>query len=199
MKEVFPGDSVHSLLSILDVITVPAPKLAPDLAPQSGLSPGPLTLMVAVPNLAKPNRGCPQTSPGPSVAIPQPHHPHHGCSCPSMPFPQPGRGVSRHPGGDTATTGCPLGPPAAVPDGVRAGSRGLHGAAAAGRSLLSRLREIPRKLGAGGAGEPVPGEGTRGGGVPRGGRGALTPSGPRRSSWCACSASPSWRCTITWA
>lgn len=143
MKEVFPGDSVHSLLSILDVITVPAPKLAPDLPPQSGLSPGPLTLMVAVPNLAKPNRGCPQTSPGPSVAIPQPHHPHHGCSCPSMPFPQPGRGASRRPGSDTATTGCPLGPPAAVPDGVRAGGGGLHGAAAAGRSLLSRLREIP--------------------------------------------------------
>lgn len=92
MKEVFPGDSVHSLLSILDVITVPAPKLAPDLPPQSGLSPGPLTLMVAVPNLAKPDRGCPQTSPGPSVAIPQPHHPDHGCSCPSMPFPEPGRG-----------------------------------------------------------------------------------------------------------
>lgn len=79
MKEVFPGDSVHSLLSILDVITVPAPKLAPDLPPQSGLSPAPLDLMVAVPNLAKPDRGCPQTSPRPSVAIPQPHHPDHGC------------------------------------------------------------------------------------------------------------------------
>lgn len=33
MKEVFPGDSVHSLLSILDVITVPTPWLSPACPP----------------------------------------------------------------------------------------------------------------------------------------------------------------------
>lgn len=37
VKEVLAGDSVHSLLSILDIITVSAPLPGPESAPRSAL------------------------------------------------------------------------------------------------------------------------------------------------------------------
>lgn len=69
MKEVFPGDSVHSLLSILDVITVPVPWLSrTPSCDRSWLSPSlivaapkPSRTVVAVPKPPKPDHGCPQT------------------------------------------------------------------------------------------------------------------------------------------
>lgn len=80
MKEVFPGDSVHSLLSILDVITVPAPQLFPNhpkAVPDSCGGPqGHLKLMVAVLKNPKPAHGHPQTPPNPTVAIPKPNRGH---------------------------------------------------------------------------------------------------------------------------
>uniref|UniRef100_A0A8C3J8X0 Patatin like phospholipase domain containing 6 n=1 Tax=Calidris pygmaea TaxID=425635 RepID=A0A8C3J8X0_9CHAR len=52
MKEVFPGDSVHSLLSILDVITVPTAWLSPSVPP-------PVT---HVPKPSQDSCNCPQAS-----------------------------------------------------------------------------------------------------------------------------------------
>lgn len=63
MKEVFPGDSVHSLLSILDVITVPSPLLSPT---------PPRRPIVVVPKPPKPGCGCPQTLPGQWWLSPRP-------------------------------------------------------------------------------------------------------------------------------
>ena len=69
MKEVFPGDSVHSLLSVLDVITVRAPWLSPTPPPRDRqwLSPSPLNLIVAIHN-----------PPRSVVAVSKPPKPGHG-------------------------------------------------------------------------------------------------------------------------
>ena len=80
MKEVFPGDSVHSLLSILDVITVPVPQLFPDhhktVPSNCGGPQQHLKLVVAVHKNPKPDHGPPQTPPNPTMAISKLNHSH---------------------------------------------------------------------------------------------------------------------------
>uniref|UniRef100_A0A8C3J8F1 lysophospholipase n=1 Tax=Calidris pygmaea TaxID=425635 RepID=A0A8C3J8F1_9CHAR len=92
MKEVFPGDSVHSLLSILDVITVPTAWLSPSVPPpvthvpkpsqdtQPWLSPSPTNHLQAQP-------AQPWPSPNPTMAIPKPNWP--TTQCPQQTSPSP--------------------------------------------------------------------------------------------------------------